>query len=99
VYVETVGSAYSGLAICNPNASAVDVTMKLRNSSGLQLDSVTIRLPALGHVARFFTQWFGDYPSFEGTLEVSGTGSVSGVALRYDNPGLTVFATLPVILP
>ncbi|NWG13122.1 MAG: hypothetical protein HXY20_06265 [Acidobacteria bacterium] len=97
VYVETAGSAWSGLAICNPGSSAVDVTLKLRDSSGAQRDTFILRLPARGHVARFFTQWFGDYPNFEGTLEVVSSTPVSGVALRYDNPGLTVFATLPVV--
>jgi hypothetical protein len=96
VYVETVGSAFSGLAVNNPNASAVDVTLRLRNSSGVQIDTYSLHLPALGHAAGFFTQWFGSYPEFEGTLEVISSAPVSAVALRYDG---RIFATLPVIVP
>jgi hypothetical protein len=96
VYVETVASAYSGLAISNPNSAAVDVTLKLRNSAGIQVDTTTLRIPALGHVAGFFTQWFGNYPEFEGTLEVVASSPVNAVALRYDG---AIFATLPVIVP
>ena len=41
---------------------------------------------------------FGGFGQFEGTMEVTSSGGeVSSVALRYDNPGGTVFATYPVI--
>jgi hypothetical protein len=97
VYVETVGSAYSGLAISNPNNSATDITLRLRNSAGALVDTITLpRMPALGHLSGFFTQWFGNYPEFEGTLEVVASSPVNAVALRYDG---AIFATLPVIVP
>ena len=96
VYVETIAAAMSGLAISNPNGSAANITIRLRNSSGVQVDTYNLNLPARGHVAKFFTQWFGSYSQFEGTLEVVASAPVSAVALRYDGP---LFATLPVILP
>ena len=44
-------------------------------------------------------QWFPTgFEDFEGTLEVTSTAAVSGVALRYDNERANVFATLPVIV-
>lgn len=102
-YVESLGSAQSGLAICNPNDSEVRVTLNLRDAAGNIAAMASITLPPRGHTARFFSgpgQWFpSGYDEFEGTLEVvSEGGAVSGVALRYDNPVADVFATLPVIV-
>jgi len=96
--VSSLGFTQSGLAICNPNNSPVNLTFQLHDSSGLVVASATKTLPALGHMAQFFTDLFGGFDQFEGTVEVTSSGGpVSGVALRYDNPGGTVFATNPVI--
>jgi len=102
-YVESLGWADSGLAICNPNGSAVGIVLNLRDTAGNVAASTAFTLPAMGHVARFFSgpyQWFpSGFDEFEGTLEVIATGGqVSGVALRYDNERNRVFATLPVIV-
>jgi len=99
-YVDSVGSAESGLAVCNPNDTSVTVTFNLRNTPGQIVASTTRTLSAFGHMAQFFTQLFpAGFDEFEGTLElVTNGGSVSGVALRYDNPGGTVFATSPVMM-
>jgi hypothetical protein len=96
--MESLGSAESGIAICNPNPIAITVTLKLRNSAGAVVAQTNINLPPMGHVPRFFTQFFSGFGDFEGTLEVVATGTVSAVALRYDNPGGDVFATIPVIV-
>lgn len=43
------------------------------------------------------TQLFPGFSEFDGTLEVVAAGGpLTGVGLRYDNPGGTVFTTLPV---
>ncbi len=98
-YVESLGFAESGMALCNPNSIAVTITLKLRNSAGEIVATTNFGLPPLGHIPRFFTQLFpGAFDEFEGTLEVLTTGPVSAVALRYDNQGGTVFATIPVIV-
>jgi hypothetical protein len=77
----------------------VTVTLNLRDTSGQVAATTTVPLPPLGHVAKFFTQWFpSGYAEFEGTLEIVSTGAVSAVALRYDNSQQNVFATLPVIV-
>ena len=98
-YVHSLGSAQSGLAMCNPNNSSVNVTFNLRNTSGQIVASATKTLAALGHAAQFFTQLFpAGFEQFEGTLEVMTAGSsIIAVSFRYDNPGGTVFAALPVI--
>ncbi len=100
-YMESLGPAQSGLAICNPNSGAATVTLKLRDASGNQVAAKSFELKPQEHVAKFFTEktWFGaDYAEFEGSLEVIATAPVSAVALRYDNQDSNVFATLPVIV-
>jgi hypothetical protein len=96
-YIDTRGFADSGVAISNPNNSNVNVTLNLRHASGQIVASSTRNLVALGHTAQMLSQLFPSFDEFEGTLEVVTTGTpVSGVALRYDNPGGTVFATTPI---
>jgi len=99
-YVDSLGPAESGLAVSNPNNTNVNVTFNLRNSSGEIVASTTRTLTPFAHFAQFFTQLFPTgFEEFEGTMEAVTTGgSVSAVALRYDNPGGTVFATTPVII-
>jgi len=92
-------STFSGIAICNPNSIAVPISLKLRNSAGEVVAQTAFSLPPLGHIARFFTEFFpNESGDFEGTLEVMAAGAVSAVALRVDNPGNGVFATTPVIV-
>ncbi|MBZ5500091.1 MAG: lamin tail domain-containing protein [Acidobacteriia bacterium] len=102
-YVSSIGDAQSGLAICNPNDNQVSITLKLRDTAGNVVATRQFSLLPKGHVATFFSgqnQWFPTgFDEFEGTLEVVATGGqVSAVALRYDNVGGTVFATLPVTI-
>jgi hypothetical protein len=97
-YIDSVDSAQSGVAICNPNAFQMALTLNLRRSSGEIADTASLVLPPRAHVAGFVRQWFaGLSGDFEGTLEVVAPAPVSAVALRYDNPQLNVFATLPVV--
>jgi hypothetical protein len=97
-YVESLGFAESGLAVCNPNAAGAEVTLRLRNSAGEVVASTSLNLPARAHFARFFTEFFPEFGEFEGTLELLATAPVGGVALRFDNEEGDVFATLPVIV-
>jgi hypothetical protein len=97
-YVESAGFAESGLALCNPSANHATVALRLRNSAGEVVGATSILLPPLGHAARFFTQWFpNSFDEFQGSLEVISSTPVGGVALRYDNVGADVFATIPVV--
>jgi hypothetical protein len=98
VYVESLGSTESGLAICNPTATPVTVTLRLRDSLGLNAGSTVFTLLPFEHAARFLAQWFPDSEEFQGTLEIVATAPVSAVALRFDNPQHNVFATLPVLV-
>ena len=98
-YVESLGSAESGVAICKPNNIPVTLTLRLRRDAAGQIAATTtLDLPAGGHLARFFSQWFPHgFGEFEGSLDVTSTAPVSAVAVRYDNPQMNVFATLPVV--
>jgi hypothetical protein len=98
-YVESIGDTESGLAICNPYSSPVNLSLRLRNTLGEIVAAITLSLPPQGHTARFFTQWFQEsFADFEGTVEVISPAPVAGVALRYDNQLADVFATLPVVV-
>ncbi len=99
VYVESFGFAESGLALCNPNAVPVTVTLRLHDSLGLDAGSAQVQLLPYEHTAKFFTQWFDAVAGqFQGTLEVIAAEPIGAVALRYDNPQQNVFAALPVIM-
>ncbi len=100
-YVDSLGDAQSGLAICNPNGGQVMLTLRLRDTAGNVVATKQFPLVRNGYVAGFFSgtgQWFPTgYNDFEGTLEVtSDGGAVSAVALRYEDA--VVFATIPVII-
>lgn len=102
-YVDSLGDAQSGLAFCNPSSGQVMITLKLRDTKGNIVATKQFWLLPNAHVASFFSgpdQWFPTgLDDFEGTLEVLASGgSVSAVAVRYDNVGGTVFATLPVVI-
>jgi hypothetical protein len=98
-YVESLGFTQSGLALSNPGTADVTVTLNLRDTDGAVVATTSLKLPALGHVAKFFWQWFPvGFDEFSGTLEVVASSWVNGVALRYDNADADVFATLPVVI-
>jgi len=100
-HVESLGSTGSGIAICNPGASAVSVLLHLRRPDGQVVASTNVSLSAMGQIARYFTEWFPrGYGEFAGTLEFQSTGPVHASGLRYDNADHSVFAALPLtILP
>lgn len=99
-YADSKGAAGSGVAICNPNAEPVSLTLCLRRSDGRIAAGTFLMLPPAGHTARFFTEWFPyGFDEFEGSLEVVAGRPVSAVALRFDNRGGDVFASLPVVIP
>jgi hypothetical protein len=97
-YLESRGYARSGVAICNPGAESVSLTLRLRNAAGEIVAARSLILPGLGQAARFFTDWFPLFDDFEGTLEVLCSTPVAAVALRYDNLLADVFAALPVVI-
>ena len=89
----------TGVALANPQDSAVEVALTLRGEDGKPITggSASLSLPARGQLAQFPSEIFDaqliDLSNFRGTLEVSASQPVVGMAIRV-SPG--EFATLPV---
>ncbi|MDA2929987.1 hypothetical protein MYX84_08595, partial [Acidobacteria bacterium AH-259-O06] len=88
----------TGLALANSQDAQVQVTVRLHESSGAELASKTLTLPAGGQLARFAEELFPerDFSSFQGSLQVDSAEALIGMAIRL-SPGQ--FATLPVTSP
>ncbi len=102
IFIDTVGSADTGIAVVNPGAGNVSFNATLFDRSGNQAANKTIPLVAGEHKAVFITspdlfQGTPGIDEFEGIMVVSSTTGLVAIALRLDNPGFTVFTTLPVI--
>jgi len=96
-YASSLGTTESGIAICNPASVDAVIDVKLRESTGKVAASTQLVLPPRGHIAKFFTEWFPNgYGEFEGSIEFSSSVAVAAVALRFDNPTGSAFATVPV---
>ena len=95
----TSDGVQTGVALANPTTSIVDIMLTLRGDDGEPVPggSTSIPLPAHGQVARFPEQIFPgqdiDFSDFRGTLEVSTSVPIAGMAVRV-SPG--EIATLPV---
>lgn len=75
----------TGFALGNPSGETATVTLRLRNNTaGAVLGTVTLTLPANGHIARFIQEVFPDLAplGFEGTLEVESSVPLVVTALR-----------------
>ena len=99
------GSIQTGLAIANPSAAQVQVTMELTNLSGTAAgSSATIAIPPNGQVATFLNQIAGfDLlgSPFQGILRIT-TSSASGVTVsglrgRYNEDGEFLIASTPPV--
>lgn len=89
----------TGVALANPTMDDIEVTVRLRDVDGNLLDngSLVSSLAPRGQMAQFPDEIFAeaevDLSQFLGTLEVSSSVPVVGMAIRV-SPG--EFATLPV---
>jgi hypothetical protein len=99
IYAEIGGSVNTGLAIANPNSQAASISFYFTNSSGTDLASGTINVPANGHIAKFLNDpSFNAVTNFQGTFTLSSTVPIAVIALR----GFTnernefLMSTLPV---
>lgn len=97
VVVTNTSTTESGIALGNPNSNEVAATFRLRDAAGTLAGELAVAVPGRGRLAQFVTQLFPGFSEFDGTLEIEATGGLlTGVGLRYDNPGATVFTTTPV---
>ncbi|MDA2924863.1 SBBP repeat-containing protein [Acidobacteria bacterium AH-259-L09] len=89
----------TGIALSNPNASQVDVTLTLLDVDGIPVPggTTTIQLSPNGQIAKFPEEMYQDsgidFSQFRGSLEIDSTLPINGMAIRTE-PGH--FATLPV---
>ncbi len=89
----------TGVALANPTTSIVDIMLTLRGDDGEPVPggSTSVPLPPHGQIAQFPEEIFLgeniDFRDFRGTLEVSASVPIAGMAIRV-SPG--EFATLPV---
>jgi hypothetical protein len=85
----------TGVAFFNPGASPITATLRLLNSSGVNVGSNQITLEPKSHTARFVTELFPGTFDFLGTVAIAATGPVSAVTLLQNSNPLT-YTTLPI---
>ncbi len=102
IYVDTSGGHDTGLAIANPSASGLTVTV-----SALADDGVTpvgtsngpVQIPADGHAAAFAEQFISGLPAgFTGVLDVSSPQPFAALTVRSltNARGDMLFTTFPI---
>lgn len=97
IFQDSRASADTGLALANPNISAAGVKLRLVNRNGIDIAAAEISLGAGQQIARFISQLMPAARDIEGTVVVSSNLALAAIALRFDNPGLTAFTTLPIL--
>jgi hypothetical protein len=85
-----------GVALANPNNTAPNVTLTLKDSNSIQLAQTSMTIPAMGHMAGHAADLFPAIPAgeFQGKIEVLSTQPLAGLTLRQRG---SVFTSLPVI--
>ena len=84
-----------GVAIVNPNSTAVNVTLTLRRDDGTPFaTATTLTVPAMQQISRFVTELFVGLPAdFIGTLTLTAPSPVGVVGLRFRGAN---FSTIPI---
>lgn len=97
--VDTRNGYMAGLALANPSATAINLTLTLNDAEGRQLAQTKLPLGSKRHFAKLVNEFFPDQNlnNFKGVIQVSATdGEVFGTTLRFD-PDLSSLASIPVI--
>jgi hypothetical protein len=98
-----VGSIQSGIAIANPSASPVSVTLNLTDLSGAALATTTFTLGANSQIAQFLNQLFASAnlpQSVQGMLEIKTSGpgvAAAGLRGRYNERSDFLITTTPML--
>lgn len=93
VEIRDASRVNTGIAFVNPNTSAAQLTLTLRNTEGAAITSGTMTLAAGEHISRFIAELSLIAPSFvlpsdfaqnggNGALDVSSSAPISVMALR-----------------
>ena len=87
----------TGVAVVNVESEEVTLQLQLCDSEGRRLATTEIKLPMMGHLPLFVTQFDWnmpvDFSKFEGILKVTSSGRIAATVIQ-TRPGQ--FATLPV---
>jgi hypothetical protein len=96
VFVQNGSTTSTGIALANPNATAANVTLTLKDSNSVQLAQKSLTIPPMAHSAAYATELFSSIPpgEFQGKIEVLSTQPLAGLTLRQRG---SVFTSLPVI--
>src|SRR6266516_4613841 len=71
IFVDTQGGYNVGVAYTNPGAAGANVTLRLLNSSAVEVMSTVQTLGPSNHAAAFVSQLFPGAPELVGTLQIS----------------------------
>jgi len=97
IFVDTTGGYNVGVALANPTASAVTISLNLLLSTGAAAGlPTTVTLGPNNHKAALVTEFFPNAGTMVGTMQISGSAPVPDVALKFDST-FKVFTTLPPI--
>jgi hypothetical protein len=95
-FAQTGSAVSTGVAIANPNANPVDVTVILQDLNLQEIARTTITLPPMAHLALYINELFPNVPldTFDGKIQLTSASPLASLTLRRHN---TVFTTYPVI--
>jgi hypothetical protein len=96
VFAQNGATTSTGVALSNPNNTAANVTLTLKDSNSTQLAQTSVTIPPMGHMAHYASELFPAIPpgEFQGKIEVLSTQPLAGITLRQRG---SVFTSLPII--
>jgi hypothetical protein len=96
IFAQSGATTSTGVALANPNSTAANVTLILRDANSSELSRISVVIPAMGHLARYANELFTGIPpgEFEGKIDVISTQPLAGTTLRQR---ASVFTSLPII--
>ncbi len=92
------GGTGTGIALVNPGGEESEITLSLKDPSGVELGNVVINLAAGTHLPQFASQAFpilATMQEFEGSIEVWSSVPLAAVAIKTQGDLLTTF---PVVV-
>ena len=89
----------TGVAVANTAGNAVSIAVLIRDSTGAQIGSRSITLPANGHSAFALADRFPETLNLSGTIEfnTASAGQISVLGMR--SPASGKFSSIPVVVP
>ena len=92
---DQVNGFATGLALVNPGAAAVTLSVTIRDVSGTTIGTGSVTLPPFSHQASFIGERFPITANKRGSVVIDGTAGFSVLGLRF-NPSGTFTSFLPL---